>query len=331
MGKGKGNVVLLASLAAAVAGISYGLAGTVSQLFAAQGLSVGNITVVQFVASAIILAVPVIIRYHDFPSAKDTVKLLVVGLFQPGSAICYYTAISMLTVGQAVAMQFQYVWIAVVIQCIAERVAPKKMAVISSLLIVFGTIFGSGIADEVMSGSGGGLSLLGLAVGGACAICYAVFIYFNGRVATDTHPITRSFIISLSGVVLSSILYPGTYADMVADPMAFIPCGVVMGCLTLLIPVMCLSFAGRQLDGGTVAMLTALELPAAAFSGFLVLGDALSGFVVFGILVILGAVVLSSKGDSSKPSAEAGASEASQEGSRGAGAGDARRPGFHLE
>lgn len=312
MGKGKGNVVLLASLAAAVAGISYGLAGTVSQLFAAQGLSVGNITVVQFVASAIILAVPVIIRYHDFPSAKDTVKLLVVGLFQPGSAICYYTAISMLTVGQAVAMQFQYVWIAVVIQCIVERVAPKKMAVISSLLIVFGTIFGSGIADEVMSGSGGGLSLLGLAVGGACAICYAVFIYFNGRVATDTHPITRSFIISLSGVVLSSILYPGTYADMVADPMAFIPCGVVMGCLTLLIPVMCLSFAGRQLDGGTVAMLTALELPAAAFSGFLVLGDALSGFVVFGILVILGAVVLSSKGDSSKPSAEAGASEASQ-------------------
>lgn len=312
MGKGKGNVVLLASLCAAVAGISYGLAGTVSQLFAAQGLSVGNITVVQFVASAIILAVPVIIRYHDFPSAKDTVKLLVVGLFQPGSAICYYTAISMLTVGQAVAMQFQYVWIAVVIQCIVERVAPKKMAVISSLLIVFGTIFGSGIADEVMSGSGGGLSLLGLAVGGACAICYAVFIYFNGRVATDTHPITRSFIISLSGVALSSILYPGTYADMVADPMAFIPCGVVMGCLTLLIPVMCLSFAGRQLDGGTVAMLTALELPAAAFSGFLVLGDALSGFMVFGILVILGAVVLSSKGDSSKPSAEAGASEASQ-------------------
>lgn len=312
MGKGKGNVVLLASLCAAVAGISYGLAGTVSQLFAAQGLSVGNITVVQFVASAIILAVPVIIRYHDFPSAKDTVKLLVVGLFQPGSAICYYTAISMLTVGQAVAMQFQYVWIAVVIQCIVERVAPKKMAVISSLLIVFGTIFGSGIADEVMLGSGGGLSLLGLAVGGACAICYAVFIYFNGRVATDTHPITRSFIISLSGVALSSILYPGTYADMVADPMAFIPCGVVMGCLTLLIPVMCLSFAGRQLDGGTVAMLTALELPAAAFSGFLVLGDALSGFVVFGILVILGAVVLSSKGDSSKPSAEAGASEASQ-------------------
>lgn len=312
MGKGKGNVVLLASLCAAVAGISYGLAGTVSKLFAAQGLSVGNITVVQFVASAIILAVPVIIRYHDFPSAKDTVKLLVVGLFQPGSAICYYTAISMLTVGQAVAMQFQYVWIAVVIQCIVERVAPKKMAVISSLLIVFGTIFGSGIADEVMSGSGGGLSLLGLAVGGACAICYAVFIYFNGRVATDTHPITRSFIISLSGVALSSILYPGTYADMVADPMAFIPCGVVMGCLTLLIPVICLSFAGRQLDGGTVAMLTALELPAAAFSGFLVLGDALSGFVVFGILVILGAVVLSSKGDSSKPSAEAGASEASQ-------------------
>lgn len=296
--------VALASVCAAVAGVSYGLAGTVSQLFAAQGLSVGNITVIQFVASAIILAVPVALRYHSFPTLKDTLKLLVVGLFQPGSAICYYTAISMLTVGQAVALQFQYVWIAVVIQCIVERTLPKKMAVASSLLIVFGTIFGSGIADELATGSGSGLNVLGLAVGGACAICYAVFIYFNGRVATDTHPVTRSFIVSLSGVTLSSVLYPGTYADLAANPMAFIPCGVVMGCLTLLVPVMCLSFAGKRLDGGTVAMLTALELPAAAFSGFAVLGDALSGFMVFGIVVILAAVVLSSRGDSGEKKGE---------------------------
>lgn len=304
MSGSKKNVVILASICAAVAGVSYGLAGTVSQIFGAQGLSVGNITVVQFVASALILAVPVIIKFHDFPSLKDTLKLLVVGLFQPGAAICYYTAISLLTVGQAVAMQFQYVWIALVIQCIVERTAPKKIAVISSLLIVFGTVFGSGIADELISGATGGLSMLGIAIGGACAVCYAIFLYFNGVVATETHPITRSFIISLSGVALASLLYPSTYVDMFANPMAFIPCGVVMGCLTLLIPVMCLSFAGRHLDGGTVAMLTSLELPAAAFSGLIILGDPLTGFVILGILIILGAVVLSSKADSTKGAVE---------------------------
>lgn len=304
MSGSKKNVVILASICAAVAGVSYGLAGTVSQIFGAQGLSVGNITVVQFVASALILAIPVIIKFHDFPSLKDTLKLLVVGLFQPGAAICYYTAISLLTVGQAVAMQFQYVWIALVIQCIVERTAPKKIAVISSLLIVFGTVFGSGIADELISGATGGLSMLGIAIGGACAVCYAIFLYFNGVVATETHPITRSFIISLSGVALASLLYPSTYVDMFANPMAFIPCGVVMGCLTLLIPVMCLSFAGRHLDGGTVAMLTSLELPAAAFSGLIILGDPLTGFVILGILIILGAVVLSSKADSTKGAAE---------------------------
>lgn len=302
----KGNAVVLASLCAAVAGVSYGLAGTVSQLFAAQGLSVGNITVVQFVMSAIMLAVPVAIRFHDFPSAKDTLKLLVVGLFQPGAAICYYTAISMLTVGQAVAMQFQYVWICVLIQCIVERTAPKKVAIVSSLLIVFGTVFGSGIADEVMSGATGGLSMLGIGVGVLCAVCYAVFLYFNGVVATDTHPITRSFIISISGVVLASVLYPETYVDMLANPLAFIPCGVVMGCLTLLVPVMCLSFAGRQLEGGMVAMLTSLELPAAAFSGYLILGDSLTGFVIFGILVILCAVVISSRADAGTSAAPEG-------------------------
>ena len=297
----KGNVAVLASACAAVAGLSYGLAGTVSQLFVAQGLSVGNITVIQFLLSALMLAIPVAVKFHDFPSVKDTLKLLVVGLFQPGAAICYYTAISMLTVGQAVAMQFQYVWICVVIQCVIERTLPKKIAVISSLLIVFGTIFGSGIADEVLSGAGGNLSILGIAIGAVCAMFYALFLYFNGVVATDTHPITRSFIISLSGVALSSLLYPGTYGDLLLDPLAFIPCGVIMGCLTLLVPVMCLSFAGRHLDGGTVAMLTSLELPAAAFSGFLILGDALTGLVVFGIAVILVAVVISSKTETAGP------------------------------
>lgn len=294
-----GGAVLAASLCAAVAGISYGMAGTVSQLFAAWGLTVGNITVMQFVMSAVMLAVPVALKLHDFPSGKEVAKLLVVGLFQPGAAICYYSAISMLTVGQAVAMQFQYVWIAVVIQCIVERCAPKKVAIISSLLIVFGTIFGSGIADEVMSGTAGGLSVLGIGVGMLCAVFYAMFLYFNGVVATQTHPITRSFVISLSGVALASVLYPGTYADLAANPGSFAACGVVMGCLTLIVPVMCLSFAGRHLDGGTVAMLTSLELPAAAFSGWLILGDALTGFVVFGIVVILGAVVVSSRASDS--------------------------------
>lgn len=293
----RGSSKLLASICAAVAGLSYGLAGTVSQLFAAQGMSVGNITTMQFVASALVLAVAVLAKFHDFPSAKDALKLFVVGLFQPGAAICYYTAISMLTVGQAVAMQFQYVWIAVVIQCIVEHKAPKKVAIASSLLLVFGTIFGSGIADEIIAGSAGGLNVLGLAVGGACAVFYAVFLYFNGVVATQTHPITRSFVISLSGVALASVLYSETYSVIVLNLTTFALCGLVMGCLTLIVPVMCLSYAGRHLDGSAVATLTSLELPAAAFSGALVLGDALTGFVVFGIFVILAAVALSTKSD----------------------------------
>lgn len=292
---GKKNTIPAASACAAIAGLSYGLSGTVSQLFAARGLSVGDITVAQFVASALILAAPVALRFHDFPPIKDTLKLLVVGLFQPSAAICYYTAISLLTVGQAVALQFQYVWIAVVIQRLVERTAPKKIAIASSLLIVFGTVFGSGIADEALSGATGSLNALGLAIGGACAVCYATFLYFNGVIASDANPITRSFIISLSGVALSSILYPSAYAKMLANPLAFIPCGAIMGCLTLLIPVMCLSFAGRHLKGGIVAMLTSLELPAAAFSGYLILGDPLTNLMVLGIFIILGAVVISSK------------------------------------
>ena len=295
MGDRKG-IAVVAAACAALAGLSYGCSGTVSQLFSAQGLSVGNITVVQFLLSALVLTVPVAVRHHDFPSAKETLKLLVVGLFQPGAAICYYSAISMLTVGQATAMQFQYVWMAVVIQCIVEKTAPKKVAVASSLLVVVGTIFGSGIVDELILGTSGGLSLAGLGFGTACALFYAIFLYFNGAVASETHPITRSFVISISGVIVSSLLYPSTYMDFMANPVAFVPCGIVMGCLTLIVPVMCLSFAARYLDGSKIALMTSLELPAAALSGFLVLGDSLSALVIAGIVVILAAVIISAKG-----------------------------------
>ena len=60
----------------------------------------------------------------------------------------------MLSVSAAVAIQFQYVLITVLFQAVFERKLPGKWTVLSAVLIVVGTFFGSGMADEALSGGG---------------------------------------------------------------------------------------------------------------------------------------------------------------------------------
>lgn len=107
------------------------------------------------------------------------------------------------------AIQFQYVWIVVVIAAIVDRKRPTKWVVLSSVLIIFGTLFASGMAGEVIDNGGLLMNPVGLLVAACCAISYSLFIFLNGKVAVEHHPVTRSFFMMAGGVVLASVLCPG--------------------------------------------------------------------------------------------------------------------------
>ena len=287
-GKRSKAVPMLASLAA---GVAFGSSGTVSQIVIRQGFSVGDATVSQFLIATVVMGVLVAVRYRDFPPARDVVKLLLIGLLQPVSVMCLYCGIDNLSVGQAVAIQFQYVWLTVVIQSVADKKLPGIWAVVSSIVIIAGTMFASGVVDDALSG-GSALNAVGVAFSVVCAVSYSFFLYLNGRTAVDVHPVTRTFILLVSGTVLSSVVNFGFYENFAENIIAIAP-GATVLCLLLIAPVFCLSYVSKRLPGSVVAILTSVELPAAVATGALVLGDQTSALKIFGVVVIIMGIALS--------------------------------------
>lgn len=290
--EGKRGGVAMAAVLALVAGSSYGVGGVVSQVVKAQGVEIGHIIVFQSIGALVILGVLYAARYHERIPAKQVLQLLVLGTTTVFQGIGYYLAIDIISVSAAVAMMFQYVWIAVVFQCVFERILPKKWTVIAAVMIIIGAVLASGLAEEIASGS---LQMdpLGILYALLCAVFYALFIYLNGRIATDYHPVTRSLYLTAGGTAAAFAALPLMNAGPMPDLAVAVPWGALMGILMCILPTLCIIVASAKLPGSLVAILAASELPVAVLAGFIILGEGVSAPMVAGMAIIIAAIVLS--------------------------------------
>lgn len=296
--KNNGTGKLLSGAMGLAAGISFGFGGAVSSLIGAQGFSVMHIVMAQFICAVVIMGVLTIFSKRPKFSAKTIAQLVVLGAVSTISSITYYLAINLLSVGSAVAIQFQYVWMTVVIQAIAERKAPNGLVIVAVFMVIVGTLFASGLADEFLSGAFTA-NALGLVFALICAVFYALFIFFNGRIAPDEPAAPRTFVMVSGGFIVA--LFVG--GDLFLNPselVALLPGGLVLGLMMSVIPVLCIVGASSRLPGGIVAILTSTELPAAVLAGALIFGDAVTPLVVIGVVLILVSVALVEGGDALK-------------------------------
>ena len=287
---GKSGRMMAAAFALA-AGTSYGFGGAVSQVVKSQGFEIIHIMVAQYATAAVILGVLVLVRFRAKVAGGDVLRLFGVGALAAISVFGYYFAIDVLSVGQAIAMQFQYVWIAVVIQSVLDRIVPGKWVVVSALLIIFGTVFGSGLADELLSG-GVSMNPVGVAAAMLCAVANAFFIVMNGRTATEYPPVVRTFFMTIGSLLVALAVLPFV-AKGPCDIVALIPGGTAMGLIMTVVPVLCIASAAMRLPGGLLAILTSSELPMGVIAGCLLLGETTTPFKAFGIAVIFASIVLS--------------------------------------
>ena len=280
----------VAALCALVAGCSYGVGGALSQIVKSQGFEVMHVVLAQTVAGVCILGVLFAVKFRQRIPRSDIAKLVMIGVASAIASICYFFAIDLLSVGATVAIQFQYVWMVVLFVGIADRKMPGRWTLISSALIIVGSVLGSGMADELLSGRFT-MDPLGLVLALGCALFYAASIFFNGRIATQFNPVPRAFYQACGGLatVAFTFVAMGTLA---CDVMRLAPWGLVMGLVMCVIPVLSIVIASTNLDGGLVSILTSSELPMAVLSGFLLLRETVTPLIVIGVAVILGAIAL---------------------------------------
>ena len=281
---------------ALVAGIAFGSGGTISQVVAAQGFQVTNITCAQLVCAAVLLGVVCVAKRYALPVGKVALKLAAVGIFYAGTTFCYYLAIDRLSVGCAVAFQFQYVWIALVIGSIAARCLPRPKAIVCAALVVPGSLLGSGLVDEAIAGKAT-FDFFGITLAIACAVCYALYMHFNAQVELEYPPLQRTFFQMCGAAIVAIAAVP----FMSTQPMTIdiVPYGLIMGLIMGVLPCAFLAVASTRLSGSLIAVLSASELPAAIVTGVLVLGESCTALQVIGAAVICVAIAVSNLGASS--------------------------------
>lgn len=291
---------IIPSMAALAAGLAYGLGGTFNKMIAESGFAVGHIAIEQFLIASAILAVVTLVLYRRIPSLSVCLRLIAAGAFLGATTLFLYYAISELSVGQAVAIQFQYVWITLAIQCVVEKRRPNSWVVACALIIIVGSLMGSGLVDEFVSGELQSVSAIGLIFAVACSVSYSCFMYLNSKIAVNEPPLMRTLFLALGGTAVVSIATPNFYMGA-CDIVGLAPGGLLMALIAVVFPCACLGLASRTLPGGLVAVLTADELPGAVFSGFLLLGETITPLIIIGVLLICGGIVISEAKGELKP------------------------------
>lgn len=276
------------------AGISFAFGGTVSQIVGRKGFSVGQILFTQYLCGALILGLLVALKFRENASKKDFRDLFLLGMVNAIPCYLYYLAIRLMSVAAGIAIQFQYVWLVVLIQSIADKVLPKKWTIVSAVMVVIGSIFASGMADESISG-GNTISITGVVCALACALFYAIFLFGNGRVALNYNAVFRAFVEACGNFTAVMIvqLISGDMAGF--DFIGSIPGCLLLGLLMTVIPITFIAGASVQLSGGLVAILTSSQLPMAVIISHFLLGEPCTILMIIGSFIIIGAIALAQR------------------------------------
>lgn len=167
-----------------------------------------------------------------------------------------------------------------------ERITGRKGA---ALLI---NVFGCVLAATGGQFSAGSLSLLGILFGAAAGLCYALTAIFGKLAGEGSDP----FVISTYSYFFAA-LFLAVFMRPWDTPVTVTPTIVRLGFLYALIPTAIgylLYYQGVQRiqESSKVPVIASMETVTAAILGVLVLGERLTVIHYFGIVVVMGSIVM---------------------------------------
>ena len=109
---------------------------------------------------------------------KLALKLMGLGALTCLTSILYCYAMSVLPAPVALTLLFQFTWLGLVWQTVMTRRAPRPLQVVSALVIVFGTVFASGVYKTGITGYDPVALLCALGAAVSCSL----FVTLSGKV-----------------------------------------------------------------------------------------------------------------------------------------------------
>ncbi|MDR1421803.1 MAG: DMT family transporter [Coriobacteriales bacterium] len=240
----------------------------------------------------IVLVIPRLRRSLAGISRRDIAGLAVVCVLAYGMSAGYFNALSHISAAATVTLMFQYVWMGVVLQAIAEHRRPDIWTILAALVVMVGTVLTTGILDE----GTGTLNVPGVLFGLLSAVCYAAFLFVGARVAPGLPAFSRTTIITV-GRLFIALAFAPTFFTILPPLHLTATVGVLMALTGIILPILCFQVATPHLPSGVTTIMTSSELPASILLASLFIGEQVTPLMWLGVALVLGGIVLSQTGE----------------------------------
>ena len=211
-------------------------------------------------------------------TGTQALKLMGLGALTCTTSILYCYAMSVLPAPVALTLLFQFTWMGLIWQTIITRRAPKPLEIASAAVIVFGTVFASGVYKTGLAG----YDPVALVCALGAAVTCSLFVTFSGKVKVGCSNEQRGVIVCLGAGIMSLTVCPNYLVSGVVFQ-GILPFAAVAGFFGLGSP---------HLPAGLSTVMAAAELPAGLFIAMIVLGEPLGIIEWLGVAVILAGVCL---------------------------------------
>ena len=288
---------------------SFGMLASFVKLAYKANYTTAEVTLSQFALGILLLFIMLVFKSKskegvEKPTSKNIKQLMISGTTLGFTSVLYYLCVKYINASIAVVLLMQSVWIGVVIEMIQTKKIPSITKIIAVVIVLFGTVLATNILSTTIE-----INMLGIIFGMLASVSFSLTLFTTNSVATNLHPLQRSFYMLLGGACIVLIFsfftqIAPTYfnLDVLAntgistikpiDFNIFVTYGIILSLFGTVLPPIFLN-KGFPLTGvGLGSIISALELPVSVTFAYFLLSEQVILTQWIGILLILAAIVI---------------------------------------
>lgn len=281
------------SILVCLGGASYGIMASLSKRAMGEGFAWNEVVAAQPIGACVLylcaLATAKALGHHFVSiELRSAVRLGAMGACSILTSVLYNASLARIPASMAVVVLFQYTWMGVLFQTIAERRPPSVTQIASAGLAVLGSILASGMLSQ----TNWTFDPIGIALCFAAALCMAAFMHVSGRVEPDANPLQRGIIACMGATIIGTFVCPSILTGEALQNGLW-SYGLALGAAGLFMPILLFGFATPLIPAGTATVLASSELPVGIAAAAVSLGEPIDMPMAIGVIVVLASVFIS--------------------------------------
>lgn len=286
------NNILKGVLFVALGATSYGMLATFVKMAYGEGYTTAEVTTSQFIYG--IIGVLIINAFQRAKNKNTAVKasgrnirqLMIAGTSMGFTSIFYYLAVKYIPVSIGIVLLMQTVWMGVLLEMILEKKVPKRIKIISVIIVLFGTLLATNLLYNEVA-----LDWRGIMWGMLAAASFTTTMFTSNRIALEITTSQRSLYMLLGGAVIV-FTFAIITQDRPFDMDIFAKWGIILALFGTVIPPMLLNAGFPHTGLGLGSIVASLELPVSVMMAYILLNEPVNVVQWIGIAMIILAIVI---------------------------------------